>query len=356
MEKCPAEGCNFPDQPCQRGVPNPESACPSLLATLARDSVIEEFIAEQSEKADAAGDETDRPEEYPVPKDIPLHGGGALISREASDILAQRPAKVIVIAGAEKAGKTTLLASMYEQYQVGPFGGFIFAGSLTLLGFEARCYKSRLASGNQMPETERTKTSEAHQYLHLELAKRTDVARRVDLLFADVPGQICRRAIASEADCMEIVSLRRADHLAILVDGERLAQLEGRVGAYDDARLLLRALVESNMVGRQTVVGVVFSKWDLVERADDAEALLEYVASIEAELTDQFAPKLGMLRVFRIKARVPETAKQEGLDDLLQFWAVESTRLRRLPEPIEKRPVRSEFDRFQERELRSGAV
>lgn len=55
-----------------------------------------------------------------------------------------------------RAGKTTLVAALYEKFNEAPFANYLFAGSKTLVAMERRSHLARLTSGALRPDTERT--------------------------------------------------------------------------------------------------------------------------------------------------------------------------------------------------------
>src|SRR6188768_15789 len=69
-----------------------------------------------------------------------LRGGEALELEEAANICRKGQTKVVLLAGPRESGKTTIITSLYESFQDAPFGGYSFAGSETLVGFERRCH------------------------------------------------------------------------------------------------------------------------------------------------------------------------------------------------------------------------
>src|SRR5436309_12137608 len=83
-----------------------------------------------------------------------LRSGAALDADGVAAIGSARSFHLIVLAGEPGSGKTTLIASIYEQFLSGPLDEFTFAGSQTLVGFELRCHESRVDSGLSLPDTE----------------------------------------------------------------------------------------------------------------------------------------------------------------------------------------------------------
>src|SRR4051794_8869948 len=74
--------------------------------------------------------------EAPVePEWVELPSGEALSEQEAEETMKVSPTKVVLVAGENDAGKTSLLCGVYEQYLKGDFAGYRFAGSRTLRAF-----------------------------------------------------------------------------------------------------------------------------------------------------------------------------------------------------------------------------
>src|SRR5687767_14635843 len=97
-----------------------------------------------------------------------LPDGEALTAQRATAITAAAPTRVVILAGAEDSGKTTLLTSLYEKFLQGRFADHLFAGSATLPAYEQRCHRARIQSGAVDPDTERTKGLDV-RLLHLKL-------------------------------------------------------------------------------------------------------------------------------------------------------------------------------------------
>ncbi len=131
-------------------------------------------------------------------------------------------ARMVVIAGREGSGKTTLLASIYDEFQNGPFAGYNFAGSRTLPGFERRCFLSRISSGRQTPDTERSKGAFGETLLHLRVRVADNSEPIRDLLFTDLAGEDFRQAMNSTEFCQKLEIVHRADHFVLLIDGEKI--------------------------------------------------------------------------------------------------------------------------------------
>jgi len=274
--------------------------------------------------------------------------GEALIGNGALAVTRAAPARVIVVAGPANSGKTTLLATLYERFHFGLFGGYLFAGSRTLVGFERRCHLARRASGRETPDTERTRRLDALPLLHLAVRK-PDAGRACDLLITDIYGETFRLAADSTEDCQQLDVLRRADHVAILVDGERLTSQRERQEAFTSAESLLRSCLDAGMMDGTSQVELLITKWDLVLRGT-TRARADFIDSKKARLLRRYAERLARLEWLEVASRPSadeELPQAYGLDKLLHVW-VENPRgfLAAGGPEVAQGPAWCEFDRF----------
>lgn len=280
---------------------------------------------------------------------IDLPSGDYLDVVSSSAITTASRTRVIVIAGGEECGKTTLLASIYEKFQEGPFGGLLFAGSRTLPGFEARCHLARIVSDRARPETERTKARLEDMLLHLRLRADASDADPYDLLFTDLAGERFRLARDSTEECKKLRIIRRADHFVLMLDGERLSTIEQREEAYTDGRSLLRSCLDATMLGKDSLVDVLVSKSDIIKsRAEDAD-LQAFIESVRSEMKREFATRVGRLRFFDVAARPesPVLPFAHNLDKCFPSWVSDyARRSYASPPPQFSTPSSREIDRF----------
>lgn len=269
--------------------------------------------------------ETDNPEiavEAEEPEFIELFSGAPLNSFEAEAITLQSLTHVVVFAGAEGSGKTTILSSIYERLNQGPFGGNRFAGSRTLFGFEEICHLNRIASGATRPETPRTQLSDEVQYYHIALRSMDPKAIRRNILFSAMSGELFRMARDSQEEAERLTFVRRADTLVILVDGERLANNTLRANAHADAVGILDCLLEAKLVSSNCLVDFVFSKSDRISAA--GEAAVDFVRRTQEKLEAKFRARVPHLSFRSIAARpAPEAAReisQSGIAEALESW------------------------------------
>lgn len=142
-----------------------------------------------------------------TPAFIDVYAGNELSNEDADAVTLRSLAHLVVFAGASESGKTTLLASLYERWSDGPFAGFQFAGSRSLLGFEQICHLNRLASGGAHPDTPHTQVSEEAAYYHLALREAAPGAERRHVLLSAISGELFRLAKFSREDAERLTFL-----------------------------------------------------------------------------------------------------------------------------------------------------
>ncbi|QDU52998.1 TRAFAC clade GTPase domain-containing protein [Gimesia panareensis] len=252
---------------------------------------------------------------------IDFYSGDALSVEESRSISMSSRVQLILLAGAVDCGKSSLIASLFHCFQNGPLGGYLFAGSRTLVGFERRCHKARVASNRDTPTMDRTSFGEKRKLLHLKVAQKTNPSTPKHLFFADVSGESFEDAINSVDDCAQVPLLRRSDHFVLLVDGSKMIDLAFRQNAKKEALLLLQSCIESNRLGERSLVDVIFSKYDLFVHDDTA---LNFIESIKSAIKDRFGDLLGRIRFSNIAA-IPETGTKAiklgyGLNEIFPSW------------------------------------
>lgn len=300
-------------------------------------------------------------EELPVSDQMPrksdlvdLPKGDALSPDAASLIMAARESRVILLAGVNDCGKTTLLASLFEKFQAGPFAGFHFAGSKSLVGFEKRCFLSRMASERETPDTQRTEFGDIPDFLHLRVADvSTNKPLLRDLLFTDISGEVFRLARDLKEENQKLSLLKQADRVLLLVDGAKVADLAMRDVAVDDSVLLLRRSVESGMLGVRSQVDVLLTKLDVVESSANRDSAMEFWNRTVDGISTKYRSRLGGLRFFATAAR-PEAKSNlslaHGLVEPFADWVRESLLSKAVAEyPLETPPTNREFNLFSQR-------
>jgi len=262
------------------------------------------------------------PAEEAGPEFVELFPGTALGAAEAEVVTLRSRTHLVVFAGAEGSGKTTVLASIYERLSQRVFAGFKFAGSKSLLGFEEICHLNRLASGGVQPDTQRTQLTDETKYYHLALKGTEPAAARRDVLLSAMSGELFRMAKDSQEEAERLTYLRRADTIVVLVDGERLAAPAQRTSAQADAADILESLLDADTVSRSCRIEVVFSKLDRITAA--GQTALEFLGKTQEKFEGKFRSRVPHLAFRQIAARPAPSSPAEnlegGLADAFVSW------------------------------------
>lgn len=261
--RCTETGCSVASTgKCQDGLR--PSECPTFVAVDRLDvqdtrQEATEATSVESENVEASGRRSGW---------VQLARGEALHLRDVRHIGLRSIPRTVLIAGAHKAGKTTLLTSAYEAFLQRRFPSLYFCGSATLPAFEQRCFLNRPESGGLRPDTARTTPTAEPRFLHLRIAREKEIDRHVDLLLADISGEDFE-AIVNEATAMEkVLHLDRVDHLTIVIDGEKLT--DGRRWAEErSVRHLLARFIESQGIPPDSSCHLVVTKADLISADPD---------------------------------------------------------------------------------------
>lgn len=260
-----------------------------------------------------------------TPEFIDLPQGKELNEDAALELAKSRPVQWIVLAGPSDAGKTTLLTSLFELFQWRKVEGYTFAGSNTLPGFEERCFLSRRASGNPVPHTSRTHYDGPDpQYLHLRIRSAEGLRQFRDLLFTDVSGELFEHARDSTTECREMIFIKRANHFLLFLDSAKAIQLDKRWAMFEDGKALLRSCVDSEMIGAECVVNVVWSRFDYFIAKGTEEHHRLFRIEVEEQLRETFGQQIPKLIFSEIAARpleAPTLCIGHGVPALLRQWA-----------------------------------
>lgn len=263
---------------------------------------------------------------------IEMWSGRPLTAAQADAVTRQRRARVVLVAGMAESGKTTLMASLFDRFQRGPFAGYRFGGSRTLMAFEERCFDSRLASGRSEFVTPRTRIGgPGAELLHLNL-EHVESREYETLLLPDLPAERFEAATNEVATWHSLPIADRIDRLTILVDGESLLRDDERWTSTAKSETLLRGALEAAVVVPEAI-DLIVTKWDKVVAAH-AEAVAE---EAEAMLMRTGARVAGtaLHPAVHCAARStnPDIEPGFGLAELLHRW------LAPLPQAAADRPV-----------------
>jgi hypothetical protein len=259
------------------------------------------------------------------PSIIALPTGEELSLEDSYRLTARALARVIVIAGDVDSGKTTLIASMYDQFNYGTFAEYAFAGSETLAGWERRCFLSRIESGRGEPETVRTPGTDC-LLLHLRLRSPEPKNASQDMLLTDVSGEAFRLIRDSTEECRQFVILKRADHFAVAIDGGKLADPRQRQEVLHSALQIVRSCIDAEMLTTRSYINVLFTKYDLLKPHLEEAGVKEFLTHVVDEFRRRFENRVSRLRFFDVAARPSSGAlpKAYGLEALIRCWVEDS--------------------------------
>ena len=187
----------------------------------------------------------------PADQAVEVYLGDGLTIKEATAVLQAGPATIVLPVGNVHVGKSTLIASLWEQICAGNAGGWSFAGSLTPSAFEDRCFLATLASGRDRAEQARTPDGTDRVFLHVAVVRNCsadDPPVLRELLLADVSGEHASNFVGADEPGPVRPLLHVADVIAVLVDGDRLAVVTREVVDAGDGWLAAEGGVAAVMV------------------------------------------------------------------------------------------------------------
>lgn len=253
---------------------------------------------------------------------VSLPSGETLSPPDVDEFLRWRSAKFVTIVGDRASGKTTLICAIYDRFTKGPFAGYLFAGSRTLVALEKRSHYARVESGRPHPETPRTSLSEGLRFFHFAVARTNDTDVRIDVMLSDRAGEVYARARGDSTVVGELIEVGKADTLVLLLDGGRVAESSERSGAMQSVRQTLRAYLDGGALGSSSVVQVVTTKIDILARDPGEAEIRRVLLAFQDRLRSDFAARLARFTFSEVAARDPngQFAPAHGVDVLFADW------------------------------------
>lgn len=271
---------------------------------------------------------------------IALPSGATLTLAETSQLLRIGDARVVAIIGPSDAGKTSLIASLYDLFQEGPVANVCYARSRTLPEFEQTCHDARAASRRNIPHINRTPRGDARFY-HLDLGGGR-AGTRLALALADRAGEEYRSAIDDASIVSTFFEIHRADSLTVLVDGERLLDSGDRHNLRSEITLILQALIDGAALPKDARVALVLTKLDLVQESGHQARAEADFASLGANLEKLFGDAFSVIESFKTAAspKSKTVRRGTGISDLLTFW-LEASPPPQTSQPMMASPARA---------------
>ncbi len=220
----------------------------------------------------------------PLPADAARYfdTGLELGTDEVAEIGRARYYHMVGVLGTSNVGKTCFLLSLYLKVSNGVLpNGYVFAGSMTLKGFEDRARRLRDWNLENLPDqlAEHTHLSDYRQpaLLHIAFCEKPQHMRRFDVMFTDLPGEWCKHLVDRSSAAGRFEFLRRADGIVLVVDGGALMS-DTKYSEIERSKQLMERLIHSVGIDPSVPLEVLVAKCDTIEmrRPDLLDDLLEY--------------------------------------------------------------------------------
>ena len=249
-----------------------------------------------------------------------VSSGKPLCPARASDVLKSRSASVVALVGQAEAGKTSLIAEIYDAFQYGNYSNFFFGGSSTLLAFEKIFHKVRGTSRADNLHEERTDVDADPVFYHLTIANAE--SERRDILIADRSGEIYREILDRPSLAGSCLELRCATVLNLLVDGARLTLPMERSGVITECHNLMQAFIYGSLIESNRRINVILTKLDHVDSSsarERAHADFDQIVNRMRRISSDISLDVD---VFRIAARPNNDlySKGYGVEALIGDW------------------------------------
>ena len=275
------------------------------------------YYGKEPEEGDQ--DEADDDQEVIAPfNGVYLPDALPLESRRADRVFASLLSRMIGVIGVHDSGKTSVIAGLFDLFQVGPVAHAMFAGSSTLHGLEIICHDARAASERDEPHSERTKRGEVRFY-HFDVLRDGLLQ---SLLIADRSGEEYEEVADLAANATTMFELRRADVITVLVDGRRLASSRDRADVMGAIPLIIQGMVENGAFSRKPNLAIVLTKDDAVQASPRKDQVQRDFLAIIDGIRDAFASHFGEIGSF-VTSASPKDAnvvRGAGLAEMLEFW------------------------------------
>jgi hypothetical protein len=322
-KKCHQPGCKILEGgSCLEGIDVNKDECPHFYLDVEKTNAAPKYETEIKPKKK---------------KVVQLFTGKEMSFPETSVLTNNNNCRLIVIVGESESGKTTLLAEYFINFQKGPFCNYFFAGSFTQIGFEERCFKATIMSENKTPKTERTKSLE-FGFLHLALKPENQLSEPAhQFLFSDISGERFRDAKMSTTLMKELTVLKAADFILFLLDGEKIADINNRALAIEEAKTFIQKALDENIIDTNTRLKIALAKWDFISE----DSSFDFESRVVKPFTDRFAKRLKSLTFEKVAARskTNKVPSSMGLKELLTEWDNEDLSI---PVVQEERPIISQ--------------
>lgn len=251
---------------------------------------------------------------------IHLHAGRSLDRSEASRLQRTRRSRTVAILGPNNSGKTSLISGVYDLFQEGPIGEYLFAGSATFPEFEKICHDARAASRRETPYTPRTIVGADAKFFHFDVGAHDEIT---SVFIADRSGEDYLAMADSLSQADGYFELRRADTIVVLVNGEDLVSNRLRHEVKAITPQLVDALAEAGAIRPGQRMAIALTKYDAVLASEHADRARSEFAGIVDDLTTRHVDRLHAIQPFYLAASPKDGSmvrRGEGIPELLDYW------------------------------------
>lgn len=292
----------------------------------------------------------------PAPSVAPPVGiasGDVMLLSDLAAFMRSKSVRSVALVGEQKAGKTTLLASLYAMYCKGPFANMRFVGSRTLVGFAKRHQLALLNSERAHPTTPRTSRDEPVAFFHLALA-HDHTARPVDLIISDRSGEAYAAARLDTSLIQQLPELRYAERVCFLLDGAKLIARDKRAPYSRQFKQMIHALHDNGALSNATAIEVLATKFDITNKGD-VEEQVNYLTSYESAMVKEFSVRGLNVTCHRVCA-LPKADRGTGflgLAETIERWTAPLAKPDLSIRPLHNSP--RQFDRMLAKSTVEGA-
>lgn len=282
-----------------------------------------------------------------------LPEGNALNEEQLYLLSSRKNVELIFLVGPVGSGKTTIEVMTYQIFLCNTFKNLIFAGSLSLRGFEERAINMRTISGKSEPDVERTSVNVANKYLHLAI-KNIASNNIHDLLLTDISGEEFENCCNnSELMGNKFKNLQLAKSICFVLDGERLINILKRNAAFSQVMQFIQTTFDAKLVKNNTLICILLTKYDIVEKAMEEDPLLnDFIKKIDEKINKKFERIQGISVHFQKVSAINDIKKADKNNSILELinkWITYNDSLKIQPIDIysnsDKKLV-NEFNRF----------
>lgn len=266
-----------------------------------------------------------------------LHAGDTLNVEQAAQVQRRHRSRTVAFVGPNDAGKTSLIASIYDLFQEVALEDYKFAGSSSLFAFERTCHETRAASKLDEAATEHTTLDGQTHFYHLDLFDRNR-GEVLALLLGDRAGENYRSIVNDLSNAEAYIELSRVGTVALLVNGEQLADPRRRHATLSTSRQMVNALIEAGVVGASHRIALILAKNDAVLKSESRNRVESDFDRLCAEIVESHEGNVAIIESFSVAAQSKDNVvarRGEGVELVLEFLMGSASGIQTAPAPVQ---------------------